>query len=244
MRPTLQLHCFPYAGASADLFLRWRRSLPPWIEPRAVELPGRGRRLREPPALTMTRLVETLLPAFEALPPRSFAFFGHSMGAALAFELCVALHARGRALPLVLFASSAPAPCTRSRALLPDVGDSDEALRQALRRMGGTPESVLADAELMELVLPVLRADFQLCASYRPSSAPPLPCPIHAFSGREDSVTELEVDAWRQHTASSFGRDVLPGNHFYLHAQEARLTALVSERLSKGANAGAGALAP
>jgi surfactin synthase thioesterase subunit len=218
----LQLFCLPYAGASARIYARWQELLPRWVEVRPLELPGRGRRMAEPPERDIGRLVEHLSPEVRSASRGPLAIFGHSMGAILGFELARALEHGGRPSPAVLFASGADAPSRRDperyRLL-----DTDSDLISELQRLRGTPEAVLRNADLMSLALPILRADFAACAGYRPGRGAALRCPIHAFGGSSDSTTAATLAAWGNHTTGGFGLDMLPGGHFFLHEQEAQL---------------------
>src|SRR5262249_19831262 len=156
------------------------------------------------------------------LPPlgRPFAFFGHSMGALVSFELAQSLRRSHGLQPVCMFVSGRPAPH------LPDREPAAHALPEPefverLRKMGGTPEEVLEHAELRELILPILRADFAVCETYTYDPADPLDCPISAFGGLEDpDVSRDDLDAWREHTRCSFQRRMFPGNHFFIHAAQ------------------------
>src|SRR5262245_6371590 len=135
--PRVALYCLPYAGSSASVYVRWKRQLPSWIEVLPVELPGRGRLMREPPALTLATLLERIAPQVSPEPGRPFAIFGHSLGALIAFELARLLEARGRS-PAVVFTSGTCSPTTRDRERFAALKTDDE-LRAELLRLDGTP---------------------------------------------------------------------------------------------------------
>jgi surfactin synthase thioesterase subunit len=227
----MKLYCLPYAGASAAVYARWRRRLPAGIEVVPVELPGRGRRMREPLETTVPALLDRVLLEVRPGPGRPFALFGHSMGAILAFELGRRLELQGHS-PAVVFVSGTRAPGSR-HGLRSSSLKSDAELLAELARLGGTPESVLADAELMEILLPVLRADFEVVASYVGDSACALRAPLVALGGADDETTSDGLAAWCAHTRSEFSMHVLPGGHFFIHSSEAELLAIVSERLRR-----------
>jgi medium-chain acyl-[acyl-carrier-protein] hydrolase len=195
--------------------------LPPEIESCAVQPPGRENRIRERPH---TRLSELVAAAAEGLRPhleKPFAFFGHSMGALVSFELARRLQAEEGPRPVHLFVSACRAP------QLPDPhppvhGFSDsEFLQEVRRRYDAIPAAVSENAELLQLLLPTLRADFEAFETYRYSDGPPLACPITCFGGVGDhEVTQGELQDWRSQTSAPFRLRMHPGGHFFLQAAE------------------------
>ncbi|HVQ39977.1 MAG TPA: alpha/beta fold hydrolase [Pyrinomonadaceae bacterium] len=215
----LRLICFHYAGGGAHAYRTWDRSLPPSIEVVAVQFPGRGARLREEPLTSvdvlLPALMEGLLPALS----KPFAFFGHSMGALIAFEVTRSLRRLRKTLPVHLFVSGRGGPRERDW----DVKLSDlpeEELIAELVRYGGAPKEVLENTELMRLMLPTIRADFKVCETYSYVREEPLDCPISACNGVEDFELKQErLEAWRDET-STFKSRMFPGSHFYLQKSE------------------------
>lgn len=230
-RPALRLFCLPYSGASAVVYLRWRRSLPAWIEVCPLELPGRGRRFSEPLQTDMPALVAQLAAELEGRLDLPYALFGHSLGALLAFELAQALRRKGASAARMLFVSGAPAPAHREYHADLRIEQSDEQLLARLRQLGGTDEAVFQDPEMLLLTLPVLRADFLLCGRYRYDRRALLGCPIQAFGGRHDRVSLEALSAWQDETAADFSMEMFDGDHFFINAHEARLLELMVERL-------------
>jgi medium-chain acyl-[acyl-carrier-protein] hydrolase len=213
----LALYCFPHAGGSAFSYRAWASLLPETIELRAIVLPGRESRLREPPHVRMAPLADEMARAIAAHADKPYALFGHSMGALVAYE--VALRLTGtRVPPSRLLVSGARAPSDRgSRRPLHAL--SDGALIEALRTLDGTPPEVLRDAELMALCLPRIRADLAVCETYRMESAPRLDCPVSAFGGVDDAgVPRAPLEAWRDVTTAPAIVRMFPGGHFFLHA--------------------------
>ncbi|MFC5718665.1 thioesterase II family protein [Streptomyces gamaensis] len=216
----LRLVCFPYAGGTASVYRDWQPHLGGRTEVTAVQLPGRGLRLREAPYTRAAPLVADLTAALltEGLLNRPYAFFGHSMGALLAHEVAHALRERGEPGPLHLFASGSRAPHLygeRADHLL-----SDAALRGFADGLGGLGHTGAnpAGGAYFERRLPVLRADLTVCGTYRWRPRRPLTCPMTAFSAAGDPIAGPEdVEAWRPHTTGSFLRHHLPGGHFYLN---------------------------
>ena len=212
----LRLFCFPYAGAGALIFRKWSDGLPRDIEVCPIQLPGRGTRLTEPPFTKLSCLIEALVRALVPLLDKPFAFFGHSLGALIGFELARQIRRQYGVHPIRLFASAGRAPQIPHRAppihTLPD----NEFLAE-LRRLNGTPRELLDHEELMEVMLPILRADFALYETYLYSTEPPLNCPISAFGGLQDRrVNASDLEAWRSQTSASFSLRMFPGDHFFL----------------------------
>lgn len=227
----LRLFCFPYAGGGAMAFHGWAQRLPTEVELVAVQYPGRGSLLGVPPFERIDPLTQAVV---ELLTPRldvPFAFFGHSMGALVAFEAARALRERLLTQPVHLFVSGSGAPHRRTERRsfhnLPDAELIDE-----LRRLGGTPPEVLDNPELLSLFLPILRADFAVCDNYVYAHGTPLDTPISAFAGDGDFETEPEAcAAWREQTTAEFALRVLRGDHFFLHTSRDELLAAVAHTL-------------
>lgn len=222
----LRIFCFAHAGAGASVFRPWAALAPAGVEIAGVQLPGRENRFREP-CLTESAVAIPALGA--ALKPRAnlpFILFGHSLGAALAFELAHWLGARG-AKPKAVVLSGRPAPQSQgARKPLHQLDDAD--FRDALARMGGMPGEVLQNRELMTLLLPILRADVTLSESIRASG--PLDCPLVALAGDEDTdATPSTVAGWRDWTTAAFRLERFPGDHFFVYrAQQAVLDIMLA----------------
>lgn len=229
-RARLRLFCFPYAGGNAHAFRKWPQQMSPGVEVLAAHLPGRGARMREPPYTSITALVEELGRAVRPYLDLPFAFFGHSMGAMIGFELTRLLRREGGEAPAHLFVSGRRAPQIPVTDT-PTYNLPDAELIEKVRRLNGTPPEVLEHPELMELMLPLLRADFQVVETYRYVDEPPLGCPISAFGGLQDlEVTREHLEAWREQTTSGFVRRMFDGDHFFLHrAEQVLLTTIARE---------------
>ncbi len=233
-RPRLRLFCFPFAGGGAMVYRTWHQALPPEVEVCPLALPGRERRMREKGFTRMEPLVDALAQAMDPfLDDLPFAFFGHSMGAAISYELSHRLLRDGRPLPSRLFVSgrraSHLAGDERTDYLLPN-----DQFIERLREMQGTPEEVLANQELMALILPLLRADFELIDTHGPTTYGPLPCPITALGGVGDGEVEHHhLAAWEELTDADFDHHMLPGGHFFIQEPEplARLLTVLSHQL-------------
>ncbi|KPY87781.1 alpha/beta fold hydrolase [Pseudomonas syringae pv. tagetis] len=219
---SLTLFCLPYSGASAMFYSPWRRKLPEWLNIRPLELPGRGMRMDEPLQTDIVQLASHLADEISADLDKPYGLFGHSLGGLLAFELAHALRERGLPAPLALFASATAGPVRR------DVSEyaqakTDEQLIARLRTLKGTSENVIANDELMQLMLPILRADFLLCGSFVYGQREPLNLPIHVFGGKQDSVSVEQLLDWQEETCTGFSLDMFEGHHFYLVDEQIQL---------------------
>jgi medium-chain acyl-[acyl-carrier-protein] hydrolase len=225
------LFCLPHAGGGAGVYRHWAARLAPSIEVVAVQPPGRESRRREAPYAKTSELVGDLLAAVEPLLDRPHCWFGHSMGALIAFEVCRALHCRPVPQPARLVVSGRPAPHLADRND-PIHQASDADLARRLRELGGTPPEVLADAELLSSMLPVVRADLTMVAAYRCAPRPPLDCPITVFGGTDDRfVSTGELHAWQEHSTARSTVRTFDGGHFYLHQQAERFLPVLAADL-------------
>ena len=226
----LRLFCFPYAGSGANIYRNWPDKLPADIEVCPIQLPGRGSRLKEPPFTHMIPLVEALAAALYPFLNKSFAFFGHSMGAMISYELACLLRRRHVIEPAHLFVSGRRAPQLPDSTRTYDLPEGE--FIQKLREIKGTPQEVLDHQELMRLMLPLLRADFEVCQTYVYKQELPLSCGITAFGGAEDEEeTRGVLEEWRARTSGSFTIWMLPGDHFFLHTSEELLLQMLTREL-------------
>jgi surfactin synthase thioesterase subunit len=214
--PRMRLFCFAYAGGGAAVFRHWRDSFGADIDVVAVELPGRGARFSEPAQTAMPELVASLLPRMAGQLALPFAFFGHSLGALVAYEVSKALRAAALPMPACLFASGANAPGFPRDARQLHALPTDELLAE-LGTYAGTPREVLADRELMDLLLPSIRADFALIETYQYRACEPLALPIRVLAGHVDGyVTAAGVACWRAETSSAHSVTWFDGGHFFI----------------------------
>lgn len=232
---TVRLFCFPYAGSSALIYRDWTRSFPEWIEVCPVQLPGRGARLHEPPLVRMDQVVKSLLREMRSYLTKPFAFFGHSMGAVIGFEITRLLRRENARLPVHLFISGRGAPQTIAPKP-PTYNLPDAAFKQELQRLKGTPAEVLAHPELMEVVMPLLRADFELIQTYTYTYERPLNIPLTALGGLEDDISRQNLEDWRAETTGPFSFRMFTGDHFYLTTNQELLPRILAEELSETLN--------
>jgi len=230
----VRLFCIPHAGGGAATFRLWQDQLPGDVEVRAIQLPGRENRLLEKPFTEVETIVEELSLLIRPDLDRTYAVFGHSMGALIAFELIRQLRLHGAELPEVLLASGYRAPQVRLPGAPIHLLPNSEFLEEVQRRYDAVPREALENAELMELLLPTLRADIAVCDSYVYRDDDPLPLPIVALGGEHDGqVGVRDLEAWKEQTSGSFGVQQFPGDHFYLQTAQEALLARVSAELAK-----------
>ncbi|HEX2091625.1 MAG TPA: thioesterase II family protein [Longimicrobiaceae bacterium] len=230
-RVRLRLFCFPYAGGGAAVFRSWSSTLPPEVQLCPVHLPGRGNRFVEPPVTRLSVLVDLLAGELAPYLDIPFAFFGHSMGALVAFELARRLRDESRVLPEYLLVSGRRAPqCPSDKRPLHALPEGE--FQEELRNLNGTPEEILQHPELMELFAPILRADFEICETYSYVEGEPLDLPVSAFGGLADpDVSREHLSGWKEHTRGPFRLRMFPGGHFFLHGARQELVHAVAEDL-------------
>jgi len=213
----IRFFCFPFSGAGTLSYRSWVEKFPEEIELCLLQLPGRESRFREKPYDQIGPLIQTIgeIETFGTDLP--FAFYGHSLGAIISFELIRQLRRQMRPLPVHLFVSGRRAPH------LPNPGYpmhklSDEALIEELRRFNGTPEIVLREPELLEIFLPIIRSDLKINETFVYQHEDPFDCPISAFGGKDDhKASEEELKAWSEHTKNNFKIKMFAGGHFFIN---------------------------
>ncbi len=211
-----RLFCLPFAGGGSVAYYRWPSRILTGIEVAKVHLPGRETRLREPLFKDLALLVDTLVEELIPWIDGPFMLYGHSMGALLAFELARGLRRRYSLLPAHLLVSGYRAPQLPPSeppfSNLPDAEFIDK-----VRQYGGLPDLIAQSEELMEIFLPILRADFEMMETYVYKEESPLRCPLTAFGGLSDPKSSRErILAWNIHTSSRFNAHFFPGGHFFL----------------------------
>ena len=226
----VRLACFPHAGGSASFFFPVARALAPDVEVLAVQYPGRQDRRHEPNIGTIAELADRSLAALRPFTDKPLALFGHSMGAVLAYEVALRLRDAGLPSPVRLFASGRRAPSRYRDERLH--GEPDDRLVSELRLLSGTNAAMLADPEVLEMIIPAIRSDYHAIETYRHDPARWLDCPVTVLTGQDDPrVTVAEAGAWEQHTIAPTEVHVLPGGHFFLVEHSHRVIALVRREL-------------
>ncbi|MCB5166395.1 alpha/beta fold hydrolase [Streptomyces bambusae] len=229
---TTRLVCFPHAGGSAGFFRDWADHVLLSTELLAVQYPGRETRIREPLVPELHALADEITEALLAEPVRPTALFGHSMGAALAYETMLRLEAAG--------ADHFTRLCVSGRrmsgfdAQIPQEPFSDAELDRRLRSLGGTDPEVLEHPELRDLFFPIIRNDFFLIDRYRPDpAAPRLRAEVVSATGDDDPrITPEQAAEWATVTTGPSSTHVFPGDHFYLTDHIETLARLATTRLA------------
>lgn len=229
----IRLFCLPYAGGGTAIFRAWSKELPSFVDVCPIQLPGRETRLDEPAAVRMEPLADAIAQAMLPYLDKPFVFFGHSMGALISYEVARRLRTGNGLEPVHLFASAHGGPH------IPEKDKhvyrlSDAEFLNHLRTLNGTPQQVLDCPELMKILLPTLKADFELLGTYEYRPAAPFSCPITVFGGSHDhSVTADQLAGWESHTTGKVSVKFLPGDHFYLLSHKSLLLRMVTEELHR-----------
>jgi medium-chain acyl-[acyl-carrier-protein] hydrolase len=227
----LRLFCFPYAGGGASVFRPWSQALPPDVEVCGVQFPGHESRLGEPAHTRLAPLVQALAEAIYPFLDRPFAFFGHSMGALVSFELARQLRRAYDKHPVCMYLAAFRAPQLPNPNIR--IYHLPEEVFKVVLRVYGIPEMILQNEELMQATLPTLRADLELCDTYEYSEEPPLECPLLIFGGKDDAgISPEDLEPWPLQSSATCSLSLLPGSHFFLHSAQDLLLAAISENLT------------
>jgi surfactin synthase thioesterase subunit len=236
----VRLYCLPHAGGGAGAYVAWPAALGPDIEVSAVVLPGRERRMAEPPGIDPAAVAAAIAEDAGG-DGRPFAVFGHSLGARLGFEVVRELRRGGHPLPVRLLVSGcAPPDEPRGTGRYDGLSLLEDAeMLDRIAAGGGIPEEVLAVPELLELLAPVFRSDFEWLDSYVYREEPALPVALTAFAGdRDTAATPDQAAGWRRHTSADFELRVVPGGHFFPHDRLGEVAGLILAALRGAIPAG------
>lgn len=231
----LRLFCFPYAGGGPPIFRGWTDGLPAQTEACALLLPGRGKRLREPIWYDgIEALADKVAAEMTVLLDRPFALFGHSFGALLAFETARRIEKQGRQ-PAALIVSGHIAPQLPDRNV-PVHDLPRDALIHALCKLNGMPEELLASRDVLDLLLPAVRADLEAVETYAHRPGEPLDVPLLALWGSGDPrAGRHEVEAWREQSRAEFQFETIEGDHFFVDHQRPHVLRAISSFLQRHA---------
>lgn len=228
--PSMRLFCFPYAGGNGQIFKSWINSLPESIEVVGIELPGRGRRFSEPFIEDINTMVDLLYESIKGSLDIPFAFYGHSNGALLVFELSKKILSRLGMSPIKVFIAAKRSPHLGREYPLHRLCDQD--FIKVIRDYQGTPLQVFANPELLELYLPILRADFALSENYVFVDQNPLAVDAVLIAGDQDKIARVEdVFAWEKLFVSPPHKEIVTGDHFFLSSCENHLCNLIQKKL-------------
>jgi len=235
----LRLFCFHHAGGSAATFRPWVDFLPDYIELWAVQLPGRGERSMDPPLKRLPLILNDVAMGVVSHVDRAFAFFGHSMGAAVAFEIARLLRKLYDVQPAHIIASGCKAPqCLRysnPSYLLPD-----DKFIERLKSLNGIPSVLLENPRMLEVVLPIIRADLEALQTYKYEPGAPLDCPITVMAGINDNLVNLAgLVGWKKQTTATCVTYLLSGGHFVFNTDRNAFLQIIIDALGSSATAGA-----
>jgi medium-chain acyl-[acyl-carrier-protein] hydrolase len=229
-RARLNLICFPYAGGSAQLFNNWQAAISE-AQICAVQYPGRSSRVKEQAFTNWQALVDAFVPHLLPFLNKPFAFFGHSMGAIIAYEVARRVQERYGLRPERLIVSGRRAPQI-SLQEPPTYNLPDAEFVEELRRLNGTPQAVLDHPELMQLMLGIIRADFTLTQTYNYTPGPKLTCPVSVFGGLGDAdVAREHLEAWCELTSNGCLLQMFEGDHFFIQTNEKPVLRMINELL-------------
>lgn len=223
----LRLFCFPYAGGGASIYRLWGQALHPLADVYAVQLPGREERIAHPRCYSIQRLVQAMLDEGLDWFDKPYALFGHSMGAKIVFELAMRLCEAGRP-PAQVFVSASRPPCLPEKRQIHTM--PDDLFIDELRHLAGTPEAILRDKAFMDMLLPLLRADFTMDETYQNSAV--LDVPAAVLGGTQDAeASRCVLEAWDRCFTSPISLHMIPGGHFFIREQADALLDVVAARL-------------
>ncbi|WP_016951928.1 thioesterase II family protein [Anabaena sp. PCC 7108] len=227
----LRLFCLPHAGGSATVFRTWPDNLPSTIEVCPLELPGRGRQMNLSPYTKMQPLVREIAQNITPYLDKPFAIFGHSMGGLISFELSRLLRSDYHVTPLHLFIAARNAPqVTPTKPPIYNLPDAE--FWQEILNYNGTPNEVMQNQDIIQIFLPILRADFTVLNTYAYQNQLAFDFPISVFGGLQDpEFTDYELEAWQEQTNTTFDLQMLEGNHFFIRSHEKILLRIISQKL-------------
>lgn len=231
--PKLKIFCFPFAGGSASAYKKWPDHLADDIDVYAIQLPGREERIREQLYFDLKLCVKEIYQKILPFLDGEFAFFGHSMGAVMAYELASCLQENNQLIPLNLIVSARCAPHIQDPEFkIHDLADNQ--FLEAIRKYNGTSEVILQNKDLMAMFLPILRADFSMSETYEYSYTLPLRCPVTAICGVEESdLNESHINDWENTTQSDFNMKMFPGGHFFIKDKVEMVLHYLNDRLKE-----------
>jgi len=228
---SVRLFCFHYGGGSASAFREWPKDIPDFTELIAIQMPGRESRFNEPLLNNVSEVIDQLYMNFDRYLDKPFIFFGHSIGALIAFEFVRTLRRRINLQPKHLIVSGTKAPQAPLRRkpihALPDLQFIEE-----LKKYNGIPSAIIEDKELISLFVPTIRSDFSISETYEYYNELPLDCPITALGGLNDHTFNHEdLLKWQEQTTSSFKHHLLPGDHFFIKTSYQEVMKIVNQVL-------------
>ena len=227
------IYSFPFAAGSRYSYTPLMKTTPDWLKWIPMDYPGRGRRLFEPPMITLTAIVQDLKQKLLAQPKAPFAFYGHSMGSLVAYLLTVDLIREDKPLPIHLFLSGRGGACIpeKQRHALQMIRDE---IVQEVQNMDGDLSLLLQNPKQFDQYEQVLRADVAALDSYNYDQVNmgPLPTPATVFIGSADIYTTAQAQLWQHDFQAPIDVHTLPGGHFFIFPQADVITRIIAEKLA------------
>src|ERR1035437_3723645 len=226
-----RLFCFPYAGGSATAYLAWEDLLPGNIELVAIQPPGHANRLNESLLTSVHQMADQIVSAIGPWLNFPYIIYGHSLGSALSFELLHALNAKHFPSPIRFFSGGRGAPHATPR--IPPIHDYPfEKFKSELKKLNGTPEVILNNADLMEIFVPILRTDFKAAYAYRREPVVKLQCDVSVFGGaKDDKVMREDLAGWQDHFTRKIDFRIFEGGHFFMDENRASVVNAICESI-------------
>lgn len=229
----IKLFCLPYAGGSSNIYAKWKGQLDSEIEVQAIELAGRGKRFGQALYDSLEQVIEDAYSIIEKEidAVSEYAVFGHSMGGIIAYELIHRIKSEGKQEPMHVFFSGTKAPnLEREKDSVYDLPDKE--FKQKILELGGTPKEVLENEELLQLMLPILRADFKINGTYQYCEKPDrLNCNITVLYGKNEDLKLHEITEWRKHSLGKCNTFMLEGDHFFINTNTTDVLKIVNNVL-------------
>lgn len=227
------LFCLPYAGGSEVAYYKWKNYLHPSIELIPIELKGRGKRFNE---IFYESLEEAVDDIFENIKDKiinnSYAIYGHSMGSLLAYELYYKIKEMNMEKPKHIFFSGYRAPSIiREKENLYNLPDYD--FMKKVMDLGGTPEELMKNQELLEVFIPIIRSDFKILENYKyKEKKDKIDCNVSILNGKQDAIKLEEILAWKNHVSKEFKFYNFEGNHFFINTNIENITNSINDTLA------------
>lgn len=226
----VRLFCFHCAGGDASTFYPWAKKINSSIELISIQLPGHGMKFDEPKLRSMEAIIAYLNNAILPYFDRPYFFFGHSLGALVAFELTRSLQKNCKPLPECLFVAGKNPPHIRDQKFICHL--SDQEIIEEIKKYNGIPAEILAETSLMNIFLPIFRADFEVLETYVYYKSLPLTCNLIALGGVEDPIVKaVNIEAWKIHTSGKFQSYLLTGDHFFIKSQQPEVLEIIYQTI-------------
>jgi medium-chain acyl-[acyl-carrier-protein] hydrolase len=231
LKSKVRLFCFPYSGANATIYSSWADSLPGSIEICAIQYPGHGNRIGDRLRYHVDDLIESILPDVTTRLDIPYAFFGHSLGALVGYEISKKLPTQGSLVHVFVSAHRAPQ--------IPDPNPTlhnldDLTFLDRIVKLGGMEKELIQSKELVEIILPILKADFTICENYQFQDKYILDCPVSVFGGLEDLyISRNDLLAWKELTSRAFSLRMFPGDHFFIRKSQYYILQVIARELNQ-----------